>query len=233
VIKAVFFDWFNTLAYYDPPREELHSRLLGEFGIKISPAELKPGLLAADKHFFDEIADSSTDRNSPKEKAEIYIYYTKMMLSAVGIKADRELILHILNKWPQTFGQAHFALFDDVLDTMRTLKQRNFVLGLLTNLTNGVDSFSQELGVGPYLDFIVNPKEVGADKPQPQIFLAALERAEVSASEAVHVGDQYKIDVVGARGVGINPILIDRYDLYPEVTDCPRIRDLTGLAGYL
>lgn len=233
MIKAVFFDWFNTLAYYEPPREELHSRLLGEFGIKVSPAELKPGLLAADKHFFDKIAGSSTDRNSPEEKAEVYIHYTNIMLSAVGIEADRELILQILNKWPQTFGQARFALFDDVLVTMQTLKHGNFVLGLLTNLTQSVDSISQELGVEPYLDFIVNPKEVGADKPQPQIFLAALERAEVSASEAVHVGDQYKIDVVGARGVGINPILIDRYGLYPEVTECPRIRDLTELVGYL
>ena len=81
--------------------------------------------------------------------------------------------------------------------------------------------------------FIVNPGEVGADKPKPPIFLAALERARVNASEAVHVGDQYKIDVVGARGVGISPILIDRYDLYPEVTDCPRIRNLTELLGYL
>jgi len=74
---------------------------------------------------------------------------------------------------------------------------------------------------------------VGADKPEPAIFLAALERAGVNAAEAVHVGDQYKLDVVGARGVGINPILIDRYDLYPEVSDCPRIRSLTELAQYL
>jgi len=61
----------------------------------------------------------------------------------------------------------------------------------------------------------------------------ALQRAGVDASEAIHVGDQYKIDVAGARGVGINPILIDRYDLYPEFSDCPRIRNLTELTKYL
>ena len=67
----------------------------------------------------------------------------------------------------------------------------------------------------------------------PLIFQAALQRAGVKASEAVHIGDQYKLDVVGARGVGINPIPIDRYNLYPEVTDCPRIRNLTEIAEYL
>ena len=89
------------------------------------------------------------------------------------------------------------------------------------------------MGLEPYLDFIVSSGEVGVDKPDPHFFLAALEQAGVSAAEAVHVGDQYKLDVVGARGVGITPILIDRYDLYPEVSDCPRIRRLTEVAKYL
>ncbi len=80
---------------------------------------------------------------------------------------------------------------------------------------------------------MVTSEEAGADKPKPEIFLKALEKAGVDASEAVHVGDQYDLDVVGARGVGISPILIDRYDLYPEVDDCPRIRSLTELAQYL
>ena len=91
----------------------------------------------------------------------------------------------------------------------------------------------RQLGLEPYLDFVVTSEEVGSDKPEPPIFQAALERAGVNASEAVHVGDQYKIDVEGARGVGISPILIDRYDFSPDVTDCPRIHSLTELSKYL
>ena len=106
-------------------------------------------------------------------------------------------------------------------------------MGLLTNLTRDMLPLCRELGLESYLDFVVTSGEAGADKPQPAIFLAALERVGVNASEAVHVGDQYKLDVVGARGVGITPILIDRYDLYPEVSDCPRIRNLSELAQYL
>ncbi|MCK5434223.1 MAG: HAD-IA family hydrolase, partial [Dehalococcoidales bacterium] len=84
-----------------------------------------------------------------------------------------------------------------------------------------------------YLDLVVTSKEVGVDKPASPIFLAALERAGIDVSEAVYIGDQYQTDVEGARGVGINPILIDRYDLSPQVSDCPRIHSLTELAQYL
>jgi len=74
----------------------------------------------------------------------------------------------------------------------------------------------RELGIAEYLDFTVTSAEAGADKPQPPIFLKALELAQVTAAEAVHVGDQYQNDVLGARGVGIAPILLDRADYYAE-----------------
>lgn len=233
MIKAIFFDWFNTLAHYEPPREKLHSQLLGEFGIKVSPSKLMPGLLAADKYFFDTTAHSPVNKRNPEEKVESYISYANIMLSEVGVKANKELILQIIKKWPQLLSRAHFALFDDVLATLKTLKESKLILGLLTNATRDTISLHRELGLEPYLDFIVTADEVGADKPSPSIFQAALQRAGVEASAAVHVGDQYKLDVVGAREVGINPILIDRYNLYPEVKDCPRIRSLTELAKYL
>jgi len=88
-------------------------------------------------------------------------------------------------------------------------------------------------GLDTYLDVVVTAKGVGADKPEPPIFLAALKQAAVDAPEVVYVGDQYERDVVGARGVGMNAILIDRYDLFPEVTDCPRITGLTQVIEYL
>ncbi len=91
----------------------------------------------------------------------------------------------------------------------------------------------RDLGIAAYIDFTVTSAEVGADKPQPPIFLKALELAQVKPAEAIHVGDQYQNDVLGARGVGISPILLDRADYYAEITDCPRIRTLTEVSKYL
>jgi len=233
VIKAIFFDWFNTLARYEPPREELHSQALREFGIEVSPEKILPGVLTADMYFFGENANSPVEKRDRKERAEVYTRYQKIILSEAGVKADQELLAKVLNKVEQLFKGITFTLFDDVLSTLETLKKQRFTLGLLTNLAQDMSPLCHKLGLESYLDFVVTPQQVGADKPEPPIFLAALDRAKVEASQAVHVGDQYKLDVVGARRVGINPILIDRYDLYPEVSDCSRIRDLTELAQYL
>ena len=43
--------------------------------------------------------------------------------------------------------------------------------------------------------------------------------------EAVHVGDTYEDDVMGARSAGLRPILVDREDRHPEA-DCLRVRNL-------
>jgi len=233
VIKAIFLDWFNTLARYEPPHYELHSRACQHFGIEVSPEEIMRGIFLADRYFFEENALSPVEKRSPEEKAEVYIRYQDIALTEAGIKVPKELLLKIMKKANQLFEGMTFALFDDVLPTLKTLKERNFILGMITNLSRDMNPICRELGLEPYLDFVVTSGEVEADKPEPAIFLAALERAGVNAAEAVHVGDQYKLDVVGARGVGINPILIDRYNSYPEVSDCPRIRNLTELAQYL
>ena len=37
MVKAVFFDFYNTLVNYDPPREELEARALKDLGIDVSP----------------------------------------------------------------------------------------------------------------------------------------------------------------------------------------------------
>ena len=48
MIKTIFFDWFNTLARYEPPREKLHSLALKECGIERTPEEMLPGVIEAD-----------------------------------------------------------------------------------------------------------------------------------------------------------------------------------------
>jgi putative hydrolase of the HAD superfamily len=233
MIKAIFFDWFNTLARFDPPREELHRQTYQQFGIEVSLDKVRRGLLLADKGWFKENIKAKVEARSPEEQTEISIYYEKTVLNEAGVKASRELLLKISNKMQQLYKGITFALFEDVLTTLKALKERNLILGLLTNVARDMNSICRRLGLEPYLDFIVTSKEVGVDKPEPLIFLAALERAKVKASEAIHIGDQYKLDIIGARRVGITPILIDRYDLYPEVSDCPRIHHLTELTKYL
>jgi len=233
MLKAIFFDWFHTLAHFKPSRHQLYSQTFREFGIELPPEKVMRGILIADQYFFEENAKSPMAERSPEEQLKVYIHYPTTILTEAGTNVSEELSLKVIKRVREQFKGVVFVLFDDVLLTLKELKQQNFILGLLTNLDSDMVSICRELGIESYIDFVVTAKEAGADKPNPPIFLAALDKAEVNASEAIHVGDQYRFDVIGARTVGINPLLIDRYDMYPEVSDCPRIHSLTELAQYL
>jgi HAD superfamily hydrolase (TIGR01509 family) len=233
VIKAVFFDWFYTLARFEPSREILYEQAFREFGVSIPRGKIMRGILIGDQHFFVENARTPVAGRSPQEQLEVFIRYPEAIIAEAGAAASREVCAAVIQRVRDRFEGATFALFDDVLPTLQMLKKRCLTVGLLTNIDREMGVVCQKLGIEPYLDFVITSKQAGADKPKPPIFRAALAKAGIAAAEAVHVGDQYKIDVVGARGVGINPVLIDRYDIFPDITDCPRIQRLSELALYL
>ncbi len=233
MIKAVFFDWFNTLAQYYPPREGMHAAICREFGIEVSVEKIRRSLPAADQFFNEENSRSSVEKRPPGERAKVYTQYEIMVLRGAGVEVSEEVAWQIMQKVLDSAKGLTFTLFDDVLPTFKVLKQRSLVLGLISNIDRDITPICRELGLAPYLDFVVTSQEVGADKPRPPIFLAALERAGVKASEAIYVGDQYTSDVLGARGVGIEGVLIDRYDLSKNITDCLRIESLTEIVEYL
>jgi putative hydrolase of the HAD superfamily len=233
VIKAIFFDWFNTLAHYQPPREELESQALKELGFAVSPKALSPGVYLADKYLYEENGRIPIRQRNREEQNKLYTRFHRIILKEAGITADDDIVSRLLFRMFELNNKMTFVLFDDVSATLKGLKEKKLKLGLLTNLQTEVDSMCRNLGIADFLDFTVTSAEVGADKPQPPIFLKALELAQVQAGEAIHVGDQYQNDVLGARGVGISPILLDRADYYADITDCPRIRTLTEVSKYL
>ena len=234
-IKAVFFDWFNTLARYEPAREELAGQALREYGFNVALEKIRQGISVADKFWFEENTRSPVRTRSVAEQSTVYARHQQIILSEAGIDlSDKPDKLGKLIARMQTLSaNMHFVLFDDVIPTLKGIKERKLIIGVLTNLDRDMMPLCRELGLEPYVDVIVTSGEIGVDKPDARIFLAALKRAKVAALEAILVGDQYKNDVLGARGVGIKPLLIDRYNLSEEIADCPRLHALTEVVDYL
>ena len=234
IIKAVFFDWFNTLADFKPSRQELYIQAFQQFGFELSFDDVTRGVLAGDRYIYNEIAKSPLDTRSPREQMETYLCYPRAIVAEAKIQVPEEFLPKILMIVRERYEkESTFVLFDDVLSTLALLKDRGLILGLLTNATRESLARYRHLGLHPYLDVIVTSAEVGAEKPKPPIFLKALEEAGVNAQEAMHVGDQYEIDILGARDVGISPVLIDRYGVFSDVEDCPRICRLAELVEFL
>jgi putative hydrolase of the HAD superfamily len=231
VKKAVFFDLFQTLVRYEPPREELLAQALKDLGVEIAPAALRHPLVSADEFIYRELARKALGQRTPEEKMALYIRHQEILLEQAGIRPAPELVRGVLGRMQRQ--KMKLVLFEDVAPALSCLKKRGLVLGMISNVDSDMAADFERLGLPAWLDVIVTSSEAGVSKPDPGIFREALRRAGVPPEAAVFVGDQYQVDVVGARGAGLEGILLDRTDFYREITDCPRIKSLSELADYL
>ncbi|MFJ5771575.1 HAD family hydrolase [Psychrobacillus sp. NPDC093180] len=101
----------------------------------------------------------------------------------------------------------HCVPFPNLYSMLEELKNRNLVLGMITN---GFGQFRMDnivaLGIEKYFDEILVSETEGIKKPDSAIFERALERLNVTASQSVFVGDHPDNDVRASQVVGMKGI---------------------------
>jgi putative hydrolase of the HAD superfamily len=231
MIKGIFFDLYHTLITYQPSQAELEAKALGELGVTVTPEALRAPILIADEFIYNEIARQPLSYRSREEKIALYLKYQETVIERAGLPGDTKLAMALLEKMQR--AKMNLVLFDDVAPVLSGLRQRGLILGLISNIEDNMTATLEKLGLISLLDIIVTSQDAGANKPQPEIFLMALERAGVEPAKAMYIGDQYRVDVVGARTVGMQGILLDRAGHHQEITDCPRIQSLNEITDLL
>lgn len=231
MIKAVFLDLYNTIADFHPSRAERQLIALREFGLDAPLDAIRRAYVAGEDFWTEQNALNAWFKRTPAEIKAFYAEYEQILLAAAGIEVPRDLAGQIHDRYSST--ERRLVLFDDVLPAIAELRRRELVVGLISNTDRDVAPICHELGVGAAFDFIISSCEVGYEKPDPRIFNHALDLAKVEPGEAIHVGDQYKSDVAGARAVGIKPLLIDRHGWLEHLTDVERIGSLMEIVDHL
>jgi putative hydrolase of the HAD superfamily len=231
MIKAVFFDLYHTLIQYAPPREETLAATLRRFGIEANPASLRGPIIAGDEFFYKEVAGRSLSQRNEAERNAFWSTYQTIVLKEAGLDAKPELIGAILSDMKS--AKYDLILFDDVIPALTLLSGRGMTLGLISNVDRDISPLLDKLGLGTRLKVKLTSSDVGLTKPNPAIFLEAVRRAGVNAPEMLYVGDQYQIDVLGARAAGLKSLLLDRHGYYKEVPEAEKLKSLGEIAGRL
>src|SRR5438874_2033536 len=96
------------------------------------------------------------------------------------------------------------VLFDDTLTTLTELKQRGYILGVVTNRHYGGLPFYEDLQTMGLLDYfeyehMAISADLGIRKPNPDIFMHAVNKLKIRPEEAAMVGDSLKADIQGAK----------------------------------
>lgn len=117
-------------------------------------------------------------------------------------------------------------------EALVSLRDAGYRLGVISNADGRIEALLQSRGLREHFEFILDSQVVGVEKPDPRIFQAGVERMGVPPEECLYVGDLYPVDVVGARGAGLQALLLDPMDRlahYPV----DRVRSVLDLPGYL
>jgi HAD superfamily hydrolase (TIGR01509 family) len=126
-------------------------------------------------------------------------------------------------KVPEGLGQS--------LDDARA---RGVKVAIISNSEGKLEGLFRELGIRGHFDLVVDSGIVGVEKPDPAIFRIALDHFGVPPERALHLGDVYATDIVGARAAGMRCALIDPFDHYAgRHPDVPRVAGVVEVARAL
>lgn len=155
-------------------------------------------------------------------------------LAALGIQ-DAELGAELAEKFGAERRSRPY-MYDETIEVLTELQGKVKLL----LLTNGCPSLQQEKLDGvpdliPYFDHIVISGKFGKGKPDVSIFQHALSLLEVSADEALMVGDKLTTDIRGALSAGITSVWINRNEKINDQSFKPdvEIKHLTEIYGLL
>lgn len=108
-------------------------------------------------------------------------------------------------------------LYADALEVLAKLAKK-YTLGVLTN--GNADVYKTD--AGEHFDFAYLAEDIGVSKPHPDIFQAALDKANAKAENVVHVGDDPEHDIHGANNIGMHTVWMNNYSKpWPDAYAAP------------
>jgi putative hydrolase of the HAD superfamily len=200
-VKAVLFDLGGTLIESAEMFETFH-RILSLKGIKRPVHKVEKAMRDAElelKKDFGEDVPKDTD------------YYERWNLNILHrlkvYDKDRELAEEIDKHW---FDYMKIKPHACLHETLEKLSASGMKLGIITNgYESDLEKILPRLSLQDCFDILVAADTIGKKKPDPEIFLYAVQKLEVRPGETVFIGDEFEIDYIGARQAGLIPILFE------------------------
>jgi putative hydrolase of the HAD superfamily len=227
-LSVVLFDFFGTLAAYEPDRAALaypmtHS-LLETWGQEMSHDEF----VALWHRCSLDLEASTSDSLVEISMLEYAAAFGRCCPAPLSTEKVAEVARIFVAEW-----QAHIRPIPGAGALIASLAAR-YRLGVVSNTsdTSMVPSLLSDFFPSIPFDPVVLSVDHGRRKPHPSIYERALGALGCTAEEVAFVGDSYEADYLGPRSVGMRALLIDPLGTQP-VDDADRLASLLDLAARL
>ncbi len=220
--KAIFFDAGGTLVRPFPSVGGLYAETAERFGKRLDSNLLELEFQAAWRRR-GGLASLGSEISETKER----VWWHSLVSEVIQPFGTFDRFEEFFNVLYGSFEKKEsWEIYPDVWSALRFFRQNNFVLGIVSNWDLRLERVMQNLGLAHRFDFMVGSSNFGVTKPDAKIFLEAARRAGVKPEEAVHIGDNYEEDFLGATSAGVTAFHLNRNG---DPAQAPRDLTVTSL----
>ncbi len=234
-IRTVFFDAGFTLIRPYPSTPEICQQVCQRLNLHIHLDAVKEHMTEAQDYYYRQMRLNRHTWGSEQAISEFWISYYMNLLRPFIEEHDEPRLYQLAQVINQEFDKhTSWEVYSDVFPTLEALRRHKYTLGVISDWGISLGPILRRLNLTPYFDCLLVSAVTRHAKPSPLLYEMALERANSIADYTLHIGDSYIHDVLGARAVGMTPVLLDRPGHLEESNvDCLLIHSLAELLDLL
>ena len=207
MIKAILFDAAGTLFYLTKTVGDHYAYVGREVGLNLDAQQLERAFHAAWQRLPRRPAIDGPRENDDKGWWRELVGHVLDKVAPSLSELDRDNFFEIAY---EHFAEAGvWKLYPDVPEVLEQLRPR-FQLAVISNFDGRLRLILQNLGISKYFANVFISSELGADKPDPEIFRRALKIMHLGANEVLHAGDDPERDWKTAAAAGLLVFRLDR-----------------------
>jgi putative hydrolase of the HAD superfamily len=207
VIRAILFDAAGTLFFLTKTVGDHYAYVGREVGLDLDAQKLASAFHAAWQQMPRRPAIDGPRENDDKDWWRELVGHVFDRVAPSLSEIDRDNFFEVAY---EHFAEAGvWELYPEVPEVLEQLQPR-FQLAVISNFDGRLRLILQNLGISKYFANVFISSELGADKPDPEIFRRALQVMHLNANEVLHVGDDPERDWKAARAAGLCVFRLDR-----------------------
>ncbi len=234
-IRTVFFDAGFTLLRPKPSDAEICLEVCKALGLHVQLEAMQQRMHDTEDYYFRQMSLNRYIWSNEQAINEMWLGYYMNLLRPLIEEHDEERLYKLASAITEEYGNPRrWETYPDVLPTLEALRRQKYTMGVISDWGIVLGPILRHLHLIQYFDALLISAVTRYGKPSPYLYDLALQRTDSIADYSLHIGDSYVYDVLGARSVGITPVLLDRPQRLEEnVVDCLLVHSLEDLLDLL
>jgi HAD superfamily hydrolase (TIGR01549 family) len=192
-VRGVLFDWGDTL-FSPPDAGKVIVAAAAERGVRIDPEKARA--------LWDELWDAGKMPDELAKGRDLSAAAHREIWTALFARANTAVPDVARTLYERVMDPRAWIPYPDTAPTLRALRERGMRIGIVSNVPQDLRPIFAAHGLADLVDAFTHSFEVGAEKPDPAIFLRACEALGTMPRETLMVGDHPVADA-GALKAGL------------------------------